>query len=211
MGKSARAFGGEVMTEDELRFSPGDIIEKRKHHNTFYYFIADVAERSGRMKYRYFLYGGEVFENHQSSGWESAEYINAIIDKELGGWTDRSMASFHPQGHITEYNPILFTDQETHYTLDYDKMRRLQSEGPHVIRGGWLFYETTGGERAARVHNVGWRNDRLADDMLRLSYTYQTQTWVDHEANVMEAANRGLWVPIKVTEKHIVDRKVTEI
>lgn len=213
MRKTVRSVGGgEMMVQDKLKFTAGDVIQKKKHHNTLVYFIAEVAERDGIMKYRYHLYGGELFENHQNSGWHKADYFDALVDNEhLGEKTDYEVGSFHPQGHVKEKEPLMSIGGEKYYTLSLEKMQKLRSEGARAIKDAWLFYETTGRSRAVAVHNVGWETEGLADDMLRMSYTYEDGKWVDHEKNVMEAFNRGLWIPIKVTDSRIDERKVTQI
>lgn len=211
--KPVRAMGGgEKMVKDEPKFKRGDIIHKEKHRDTLIYFIVGVEKRKGRVKYRYFLYSGEVFEKHQNSGWHDVDYFDKLVENEdLGNKTDYHVGQFYPQGHISDYNNMKSIGNEHFYTLSLDKMKNLQNQGSRVIRDAWLFYETTGQKKAIAVHNVGWESEGLADDMLRMSYINQNGKWVDHEKRVMEAINRGLWIPIELTDSKINESKTTRL
>lgn len=205
--------GGEMAVKDNLKFTDGDIIHKNKHHNTLVYFITDVAKRGEYVKYKFFRYDGEIFENHDGSGWRRADYLDKRVETAGGEeeWIDYDMGSFDHIGHITENEALISIGGDTYYTISLEKVNRLRSNGFKEIKDAWLFYETVGSQRYVVVHNAGWKTDGLADDMFRLSYGDEDAKFVEHEQNVMEAVNRGIWIPIKPTDSKIDGHKETRI
>ena len=214
MRKTVRGLGGkEMQVQDRLRFTAGDIVQKKKHHSTLVYFIVGAEERGEYWKYKYFRYEDELFGPHHGSGWHKADYFEKRIDTagEEEKWVDYDMGSYEHVGHIKDVQALISLGGHKYFTISFRALKILLREGFDSIGEGWDFYQTSGDRKGITVVESGRNADGLADDMLRLSDFHDDGEYVEHQKRVMEAVNRGIWIPIKSTDAKVNGKKVSHI
>lgn len=214
MGKTVRFLGGdETEVADSLRFRPGDIIHKQKHHSTLIYLITGVEKRGEYIGYRYALYSNELFEGHQQAGWRGADYFEKRIETagEEEAWIDLSMGEFEHAGHVTEQMHLKDIGGRQRYTFDFERFKRLLRGGFDTIVRGEVFYETAGTHRGLVVYRCGANTRKLADDMLKLRYFGENEPFVEHKKHVTQAIEQGVWVPMQMDGPSLNGTKETEL
>lgn len=192
-------------------FEPGDIFKKNKVGNSLVYFISDIEERGGYLKYRYSLYAGKPFRHHQGSGWRRTEYFDARV----AGRGDENEVVEHNVRSIKYVGKVgakggLLTHGNCSYEYDSERARAFRERGSRAIEESDMFHQTKRNERCIAVQEVGCESEGLADDMIRLSHRAEEGTFVEHESHVVEAIDRGLWVPIKLVGKNNTSRNRKE-
>lgn len=202
-----------------MEFQVGDVLTHEKTRELLFYFITDVC-RDGMGNYRYTAYDDELFENFSHSGRRKAELMekrvemsDADMDEALQGYDVEHRSNWEYVGNVSEVEPAIEIEKNAPYhTIHLERMKLILFEvGWHGVKDAQLYYETAGTERTFCVHRVGHSRDDLADDMATLSVVDEYQQMVEHKGRILEAIQRGIWIPIKPIDSKIDGKKVSRI
>lgn len=214
-----------------MKFQAGDVIRHERGRKRHWYFIVDRDEEN----YYYIVYEGTLFSQYNRDGSYPHEYLEKLVEttseekeEALQGLSispsskrsNNTPSSFMNKtdrwayvSHINDSDEPRFElgGNQPAYTIHFEKMVEVMESGFDVIRDAWIFHEAVQPPSKYTVRKVGHSSDDLADDMILLRRVGDNRNFPETAVNVVEAVERGIWIPLRPVESKIDERKVSQI